>query len=205
MTTGSIAGLSSINLVGNELANQIWGNNGANMLSGGGGADILIGFGGDDQLIGGDTALPCGHPWFGWSCWRRLGRARRGRGAGRAGAHGDACVRRAVPRRHAAPVPAQPLPRTLRRARDRDPAPHRGDPRRPPASLLRPRRAASPGGAIVHAQGREPEDELWTALEGRPGRIRAGDVLGPRSAEEATLEGVTAVHAARSAGFSTSG
>ena len=52
---------------------------------------------------------------------------------------------------------------------------------------------------IVHAQGREPEDELWAALEGAPGRVRAGDVLGPRSAEEATLEGVTALQAARAA------
>jgi 2,4-dienoyl-CoA reductase-like NADH-dependent reductase (Old Yellow Enzyme family) len=52
---------------------------------------------------------------------------------------------------------------------------------------------------IVYAQGREPEDELWAELEGAPGRVRAGDVLGPRSAEEATLEGVTALHAARAA------
>ncbi|HKH16643.1 MAG TPA: FAD-dependent oxidoreductase [Solirubrobacteraceae bacterium] len=52
---------------------------------------------------------------------------------------------------------------------------------------------------IVHAHGREPEDELWAALEGEPGRVRAGDVLGPRSAEEATLEGVTALQAARAA------
>jgi hypothetical protein len=29
--------------------------------------------------------------------------------------------------------------------------------------------------------------------------VRAGDVLGPRTAEEATLEGVTALHAARAA------
>jgi 2,4-dienoyl-CoA reductase-like NADH-dependent reductase (Old Yellow Enzyme family) len=50
---------------------------------------------------------------------------------------------------------------------------------------------------IVHAQGREPVDELWATLEGAPGRVRAGDVLGPRSAEEATLEGVTALQAAR--------
>jgi 2,4-dienoyl-CoA reductase-like NADH-dependent reductase (Old Yellow Enzyme family) len=50
---------------------------------------------------------------------------------------------------------------------------------------------------IVHAQGRAPEDELWAALEGAPGRVRAGDVLGPRSAEEATLEGVTALQAVR--------
>jgi 2,4-dienoyl-CoA reductase-like NADH-dependent reductase (Old Yellow Enzyme family) len=52
---------------------------------------------------------------------------------------------------------------------------------------------------IVHAQGREPEDGLWAALEGHPGRVRAGDVLGPRSAEEATLEGVTSLQAARAA------
>jgi 2,4-dienoyl-CoA reductase-like NADH-dependent reductase (Old Yellow Enzyme family)/thioredoxin reductase len=50
---------------------------------------------------------------------------------------------------------------------------------------------------IVYAQGREPEDELWAELEGKPARIRAGDVLGPRSAEEATLEGVIALQAAR--------
>jgi 2,4-dienoyl-CoA reductase-like NADH-dependent reductase (Old Yellow Enzyme family) len=52
---------------------------------------------------------------------------------------------------------------------------------------------------VVHAQGRAPEDELWADLEGTPGRVRAGDVLGPRSAEEATLEGVTALQAARAA------
>ena len=46
---------------------------------------------------------------------------------------------------------------------------------------------------IVYAHGRVPEDELWPALEGRPGAVRAGDVLGPRTAEEATLEGVTAL------------
>jgi len=50
---------------------------------------------------------------------------------------------------------------------------------------------------IVLAQGREPEDELWATLEGLPGRVRAGDVLGPRSAEEATLEGVVALQSAR--------
>ena len=56
-----------------------------------------------------------------------------------------------------------------------------------------------PVATVVHAQGREPDDELWAALEGLPGRVRAGDVLGPRSAEEATLEGVTALQAARAA------
>jgi NADPH-dependent 2,4-dienoyl-CoA reductase/sulfur reductase-like enzyme len=56
-----------------------------------------------------------------------------------------------------------------------------------------------PVATIVYAQGREPDDALWEALEAQPGRVRAGDVLGPRSAEEATLEGVTALHAARAA------
>ena len=46
---------------------------------------------------------------------------------------------------------------------------------------------------LVLAQGRAPDDELWPALEGRPGVVRAGDVLGPRSAEEAILEGTLAV------------
>jgi NADPH-dependent 2,4-dienoyl-CoA reductase/sulfur reductase-like enzyme len=54
-----------------------------------------------------------------------------------------------------------------------------------------------PVATIVYAQGREPVDDLWETLEGAPGRVRAGDVLGPRSAEEATLEGVTALQAAR--------
>ena len=53
--------------------------------------------------------------------------------------------------------------------------------------------------SLVLAQGRAPDDGLWAALEGRPGRVRAGDVLGPRSAEEATLEGVRALQAARAA------
>jgi 2,4-dienoyl-CoA reductase-like NADH-dependent reductase (Old Yellow Enzyme family) len=56
-----------------------------------------------------------------------------------------------------------------------------------------------PVATIVAAQGRVPEDALWPALESVSGRVRAGDVLGPRSAEEATLEGVTALHAARAA------
>jgi 2,4-dienoyl-CoA reductase-like NADH-dependent reductase (Old Yellow Enzyme family) len=46
---------------------------------------------------------------------------------------------------------------------------------------------------IVYAHGRVPDDALWAALEGRPGCVRAGDVLGPRTAEEAVLEGTTAV------------
>jgi heterodisulfide reductase subunit A-like polyferredoxin len=49
---------------------------------------------------------------------------------------------------------------------------------------------------LVLAQGRVPDDDLWPALEGRPGVIRVGDVLGPRSMEEAVLEGGAAVLAA---------
>jgi 2,4-dienoyl-CoA reductase-like NADH-dependent reductase (Old Yellow Enzyme family) len=48
---------------------------------------------------------------------------------------------------------------------------------------------------VVVAQGRVPDDALFRALEGRPGVVRVGDVLGPRSAEEAILEGVLAVRA----------
>jgi 2,4-dienoyl-CoA reductase-like NADH-dependent reductase (Old Yellow Enzyme family) len=51
-----------------------------------------------------------------------------------------------------------------------------------------------PIATLVLAQGRQPDDDLWRALEGRPGVVRAGDVLAPRSAEEAILEGARAVH-----------
>jgi pyruvate/2-oxoglutarate dehydrogenase complex dihydrolipoamide dehydrogenase (E3) component len=47
-------------------------------------------------------------------------------------------------------------------------------------------------GTLVLAHGRVPDDALWPALEGRPACVRAGDVLGPRSAEEAILEGTLA-------------
>ncbi|HET8978136.1 MAG TPA: FAD-dependent oxidoreductase [Solirubrobacteraceae bacterium] len=47
--------------------------------------------------------------------------------------------------------------------------------------------------ALVLAQGRVPCDELWAELESHPGAVRAGDVLGPRTLEEAVLEGATAV------------
>jgi hypothetical protein len=47
----------------------------------------------------------------------------------------------------------------------------------------------------VLAQGRVPDDELWAELEGHPGAVRAGDVLGPRTLEEAVLEGTLAVSA----------
>jgi pyruvate/2-oxoglutarate dehydrogenase complex dihydrolipoamide dehydrogenase (E3) component len=45
---------------------------------------------------------------------------------------------------------------------------------------------------LVLALGRRPADELWAALEGRPGAIRAGDALGPRTLEEAILVGFLA-------------
>ncbi len=48
---------------------------------------------------------------------------------------------------------------------------------------------------LVLAQGRVPDDRLWPALEATPGVVRAGDVLGPRSLEEAILEGSRAVAA----------
>ncbi len=54
---------------------------------------------------------------------------------------------------------------------------------------------------IVLAQGRIPDDELWAGLESHPGAVRAGDVLGPRTLEEAVLEGTTAaLGATRAAG-----
>jgi 2,4-dienoyl-CoA reductase-like NADH-dependent reductase (Old Yellow Enzyme family) len=46
---------------------------------------------------------------------------------------------------------------------------------------------------LVLAQGRIPADELWPALASHPGAVRAGDVLGPRTLEEAVLEGTLAV------------
>jgi 2,4-dienoyl-CoA reductase-like NADH-dependent reductase (Old Yellow Enzyme family) len=46
---------------------------------------------------------------------------------------------------------------------------------------------------LVLAQGRQPVDELWPGLEIHPGAVRAGDVLGPRTLEEAVLEGTMAV------------
>jgi 2,4-dienoyl-CoA reductase-like NADH-dependent reductase (Old Yellow Enzyme family) len=46
---------------------------------------------------------------------------------------------------------------------------------------------------VVLAQGRVPADELWSDLEHHPGAVRAGDVLGPRTLEEAVLEGTLAV------------
>jgi 2,4-dienoyl-CoA reductase-like NADH-dependent reductase (Old Yellow Enzyme family) len=53
--------------------------------------------------------------------------------------------------------------------------------------------ALPPTATIVAAQGRVPADELWAALEGHSGAVRAGDVLSPRSLEEAVREGTLAV------------
>jgi 2,4-dienoyl-CoA reductase-like NADH-dependent reductase (Old Yellow Enzyme family) len=50
---------------------------------------------------------------------------------------------------------------------------------------------------LVLAQGRVPADELWASLEGHPGAVRAGDVLSPRTLEEAVLEGTLAGRAGR--------
>ncbi len=62
------------------------------------------------------------------------------------------------------------------------------------AHLFSDRKQALPATAtLVLAQGRVPADELWTELECHPGAIRAGDVLGPRTMEEAVLEGTLAV------------
>ena len=44
---------------------------------------------------------------------------------------------------------------------------------------------------LVLAQGRVPADELWTQLESHPAATRVGDVLGPRTLEEAVLEGTS--------------
>lgn len=56
------------------------------------------------------------------------------------------------------------------------------------------RRALPDHATLVLAQGRVPADELWRELESHPAAVRAGDVLGPRTLEEAVLEGtMTAV------------
>jgi 2,4-dienoyl-CoA reductase-like NADH-dependent reductase (Old Yellow Enzyme family) len=47
-------------------------------------------------------------------------------------------------------------------------------------------------GTLVLAQGRMPDDALWAELQATGRCVRAGDVLGPRSAEEAVLEGTLA-------------
>jgi 2,4-dienoyl-CoA reductase-like NADH-dependent reductase (Old Yellow Enzyme family) len=46
---------------------------------------------------------------------------------------------------------------------------------------------------LVLAQGRVPADDLWAQLESHPHAVRVGDVLGPRTLEEAVLEGTRAI------------
>jgi Ca2+-binding RTX toxin-like protein len=48
VTITDAAGVTAINLTGNELAQRLNGNAGANILDGGGGADTMYGYGGDD-------------------------------------------------------------------------------------------------------------------------------------------------------------
>jgi 2,4-dienoyl-CoA reductase-like NADH-dependent reductase (Old Yellow Enzyme family) len=68
------------------------------------------------------------------------------------------------------------------------------------------RRRPLPGGVtLILAQGRVPADELWHALEDTPGVVRAGDVLGPRTLEEAVLEGTLAVRAESAQGAALGG
>jgi hypothetical protein len=45
----------------------------------------------------------------------------------------------------------------------------------------------------VLAQGRVPADDLWPEVETHPGAVRVGDVLGPRTLEEAVLEATRAI------------
>jgi 2,4-dienoyl-CoA reductase-like NADH-dependent reductase (Old Yellow Enzyme family)/thioredoxin reductase len=54
------------------------------------------------------------------------------------------------------------------------------------------REELGPVETLVLALGRRPADDLWGTLEARPGASRAGDVLGPRTLEEAILEGFMA-------------
>jgi 2,4-dienoyl-CoA reductase-like NADH-dependent reductase (Old Yellow Enzyme family) len=54
------------------------------------------------------------------------------------------------------------------------------------------REELGPVATLVLALGRRPADDLWSTLEGRPGATRVGDVLGPRTLEEAILEGFMA-------------
>lgn len=56
--------------------------------------------------------------------------------------------------------------------------------------------AAPEARTLVLAQGRVPCDGLWSELEEHPDAVRAGDVLGPRTLEEAVLEGTLAARRA---------
>ncbi len=56
LATNGTAGTSSIDLTGNNLAQEVVGNSGANILKGMGGNDVLKGLGGKDVLTGGTGA-----------------------------------------------------------------------------------------------------------------------------------------------------
>ncbi len=128
---------------------------------------------------------------------RRLGRARRRRTPRARGSPGDARVRSAGARRDAAPVPAQPISPAPRRARGADPAPHgavaRRRSRRPRAPVLAATPTPAPDRDARARPGPGPGGRVVGALEAHPGAVRAGDVLGPRTMEEAVLEGTQAV------------
>ncbi len=122
---------------------------------------------------------------------RRLGRARCGRGHGRAGARRDLRLRGALARLDAPAVPAQPLPRPLRRARHPDPPPHGGPRRPPPPPLLRPgapparrghdrlrprpRARGRPVGRARGPAGRDAGGRRPRPADGRGGRARGHD------------------------------
>jgi serralysin len=53
LSTTAQAGVTAINLTGNDLAQRIDGNDGVNVLNGGGANDNIFGFGGNDTLNGG--------------------------------------------------------------------------------------------------------------------------------------------------------
>ena len=133
---------------------------------------------------------------------RRVGRARRGRGAGRAAGSRS---------RSPAPPRAPARRSTSTSATSTSPAATSAG----SASATTP--SWSPGAALRHvfsgrveplpdvatlvfAQGREPEDALWEALEGRAGRVRAG-----RRARPALGRGGDARGRARAAGGARGG
>ncbi|MEV6317358.1 FAD-dependent oxidoreductase [Streptomyces sp. NPDC051776] len=48
-------------------------------------------------------------------------------------------------------------------------------------------------GAIVVAAARAPESHLWSRLRGRPGIVRVGDAVAPRTLEDAIIDGTRSV------------
>ena len=107
----------------------------------------------------------------------------------------------------AAPVPGETLhqyQRNLYLARlDSAASPSCTTRRSWPAACATSSRAARPASrtcaTIVYAAGPRARGRAVGGARGPAGRVRAGDVLGPRTAEEATLEGVTVFQRARAA------